>query len=373
MNAALSSAPGALRILHGADFHLDSPFSGLTPEQAVLRRSEQRLLLKRLAEAARTEEPHLILLCGDLFDSRRIFRETAQTLAQALGEISCPVFIAPGNHDFYAPDSPYAALSWPENVHIFRSSRMESIPLPQLGCTVHGAAFTSPVRDSSPLSGFSAPQDGMLHIMALHGEMEGTGPYAPISKDEAAASGLHYLALGHIHKASGLQWSGGTAWAYPGCPEGRGFDETGEKGVSFVELSPHGISSRFFPLQSRKYERLDVDLTGTQSAQQTTLAALPPNTDSDIYRIRLTGQCPAELVQLTALHRALSPRFFSLELQDHTQLPRELWRRAEEDNLTGLFLREVSRRLAAAPEDENLALALRFGLAALEHGEDIAP
>ena len=31
-----------LKLIHGADFHLDSPFSGLSPEQAAQRRRERR-------------------------------------------------------------------------------------------------------------------------------------------------------------------------------------------------------------------------------------------------------------------------------------------------------------------------------------------
>lgn len=42
-----------LNIIHGADFHLDSPFSGLSPERAAQRRGEQRDLLTRLAQLAR--------------------------------------------------------------------------------------------------------------------------------------------------------------------------------------------------------------------------------------------------------------------------------------------------------------------------------
>ena len=37
-----------LKIIHAADLHLDSPFSGLPPELAALRRGEQRLLLDDL-------------------------------------------------------------------------------------------------------------------------------------------------------------------------------------------------------------------------------------------------------------------------------------------------------------------------------------
>ena len=42
-----------IKLIHGADLHLDSPFSGLTPEQAAARRQEQRELLDRLAGLAR--------------------------------------------------------------------------------------------------------------------------------------------------------------------------------------------------------------------------------------------------------------------------------------------------------------------------------
>ena len=59
--------------------------------------------------------------------------------------------------------------------------------------------------------------------------------YGPISPGDIAASRLDYLALGHIHQASGLQREGSTYWAYPGCPEGRGFDELREKKALYVE------------------------------------------------------------------------------------------------------------------------------------------
>ena len=45
-----------IKLIHGADLHLDSPFSGLTPEQAAARRQEQRELLDRLARLARERE-----------------------------------------------------------------------------------------------------------------------------------------------------------------------------------------------------------------------------------------------------------------------------------------------------------------------------
>ena len=66
---------------------------------------------------------------------------------------------------------------------------------------------------------------------------------------------------------------------------------------------------------------------------------------------------------------------WSAQVRDRTRVRRDLWDRAEEDTLTGLFLRNMRARLSAAgPEErETLELAVRFGLAALEHGEDCRP
>ena len=360
-----------LRILHAADFHLDSPFAGLTPEQAQRRRGEQRALLDDLAALARAEQVQLVLLPGDLLDGDRLYRETAQALLRALGSIPCPVVLAPGNHDFFSPQRVYAALDWPENVHVFTSGALERLDLPELNCAVWGRAFTAPREEASPLSGFTAPRDGLLHLGCLHGDAMGGTGYAPISPGDIAQSGLAYLALGHIHQCSGLQRAGDTFWAYPGCPEGRGFDETGEKGVLLAEVDKGAVSARFVPLGRRRYEILSVDLTGAESPLSAVEAALPPHTEDHIYRILLTGEGDAP--DLPALERALAGRFYGLTLRDCTRLPRDLWQRREEDTLTGLFLRELWPLWEREPDSGACQLAVRFGLAALERGEDVAP
>ena len=360
-----------LKLIHGADFHLDSPFSGLTPEQAARRRSEQRLLLDALAALAREKQADLVLLSGDLLDSETVYRETAQALARALGSIPCPVCLAPGNHDYYSPRSVYATLDWPANVHIFTTSEVESLDFPNLNCTVHGRAFTAPHQEGSPLAGFQADRSaGRLQIMAVHGDLAPQSGYGPITPLDIAASGLDYLALGHIHQFSGLNREGNTYWAYPGCPEGRGFDELGQKGVLYVEAEPGTVHAQFVPLGRRNYEILPVDITGTDPLSAV-LAALPGDTREDIYRILLTGEGDAP--DLTALEQALASRFYGLTLRDHTRLPQDLWRRREEDTLTGLFLQAMWAKCQADPDNAVLRQAARFGLAALERGEDVAP
>ena len=74
-----------VKIIHGADFHLDSPFSGLSPQRSAQRRGELRDLPRRLADLARAEGADLVLLSGDLLDGVLIYRETVRALARTEG------------------------------------------------------------------------------------------------------------------------------------------------------------------------------------------------------------------------------------------------------------------------------------------------
>ena len=356
-----------LKIIHGADFHLDSPFSGLSPDQAARRRGEQRELLDRLAALAREKGADLVLLAGDLLDSERVFRENAQALRAALAAIPCPVFIAPVNHDFYSPRSVWTSLDWPENVHIFTSDALEAVELP--GCTLWGRAFSDAHQTACPLEGLAVPGDGRLHIACVHGCVGTGNDYGPITPGEIAASGLDYLALGHVHQGSGLQREGGTWWAYPGCPEGRGFDETGEKGVLYVEAEPGRVTAQFVPLAKVRYEIITADITGPDGALFNILEALPGKTSDLICRLILTGEGDAP--NLANLQQTLAPEFYGLTLIDRTRLPQDLWARREEDALTGLFLRTMWDKCQGEPDNPLWQLAARYGLAALEGGEEV--
>ena len=92
--------------------------------------------------------------------------------------------------------------------------------------------------------------------MCVHGDTAPQSEYGPLSPAEIETSGLDYLALGHVHQYSGLRRAGETFWAYPGCPEGRGFDELGEKGVLWLEVEKGRTEAEFVPLCRRRYQIL---------------------------------------------------------------------------------------------------------------------
>ena len=363
-----------LKLLHSADLHLDSPFEALSSGKAAIRRSEQRSLLSALADLAQRERVDLVLLSGDLLDSSCAYYETGEELLRCLRRMGVPVFLAPGNHDPYVPGSPYQRLRFPENVHIFTKNAVESVLLPEKHARVYGAAFTDRRSDGLLKSFHAEREPGVFSLLCLHGEVGNAGsPYDPITEEELASSGLDYAALGHIHAASGLRKAGNTWYSWPGCPEGRGFDECGEKTVSVVTLDDGGgCSLDAVCIASRRYEQLKVDVTGADPLLAIH-TRLPDDTVRDVYRVVLTGETET-VPDLRRLYQNLCEMFFELQLRDGTRLRRDLWECAGEDSLRGIFLKKLRARYDAAENESEKQLveqAARWGLAALNNGEEV--
>lgn len=358
----------SVKILHAADFHLDSAFAASPPGLAAQRRRESRAAVERLSNYVNQNRIGVVLLAGDLFDGETVYRETVEQLTEALAGMAARVFIAPGNHDFYSARSLYATLDWPENVHIFKTAEMERVDLPELNCAVFGAAFTAPSRERGPLAGFRAPDDGTLKLGVLHTELDGAPGYGPVSREEIAASGLDYLALGHTHAFGGVCRAGGTAYAYSGCLEGRGFDECGPRGFLAGDAEPGRVDLNFVPFALRRYEILTVDVTG-KTPESALRGALPEDTLHDLFRVVFTGETDERGVDTRAILERFAPGFFHLELRDKTHIGEDVWARAAEDSLRGEFLRTLRAQYESADEEGRAAISLaaRFGLAALDH------
>ena len=360
----------SVRIIHAADLHLDSPFEGLDGDRAALRRAEQRALPETIVRRCEEQKADLLLLCGDLLDSGSIYTQTGEALLSALSRVDIPVFIAPGNHDWYSRRSPYARLAFPENVHIFSRPALECAELPGLGVRVWGAGYTANACPPLLRDVRISKREGWLDILALHAEVgRKDSPYCPVTEEELARSGFDYAALGHIHTLSGLRRAGGCVYAWPGCPEGRGFDECGRKGILQADVSAGKCELMFLPMGGREYRKLTVE--AGEDARSAVETALPQDAKRHIYRIILSGEC-VETPDLQYLRQALSDRVFHLQLVDETRPARDIWERAGEDTLTGAFLRRMRLRLEAAKDSGERAVvldALRLGLAALEGRE----
>ena len=352
-----------MKILHSADWHLDSPIHGRTQAQSDLLRQSLLQLPHKITAAAKAEGCSLMLLSGDLFDGPYT-AESLQAVKTALKEAQMPVFISPGNHDFVGTSYPWLTEAWPENVHIFTSRTVESMAIPELDCRVYGAAFTA-AEDAGLLENFQVCGDEKWHLGVFHGDPTMiSSPYGPITAEQVRSSGLTYLALGHIHKGGSFQ-AGSTLCAWPGCPMGRGFDELDAKGVNIVTLDD-GCTSRFLPLDTPRF--YDWELEAGADAAATLSSHLPGAATSDFYRITLTGE--SEPIDCDALQAQFS-QFPNLQLRDRTVPPMDLWASIGSDTLEGAYFGMLQQAMEGADPDtcRKIALAARISRQLLDGRE----
>ena len=347
-----------MKILHSADWHLDSPLQGHTPEQTALLRRALLAVPGKIAALCQAEQCDMMLLSGDLFDGPYT-ADSLNALRDALSEVAVPVFIAPGNHDYLGADSPWLTQSWPENVHIFTQPVLTAMEGP--GCTVYGAGFTS-MDCPGLLEGFHAEEETALCV--LHGDpTQVSSPYCPVTRKQIEDSGLAYLALGHIHKGGDLL-SGNTLCAWPGCPMGRGYDEQGEKGVLIVTVDDT-VSTRFVPLDTPRFYDLEC-------APEELEQVLPAVGSEHFYRITLTGE--SEELELSRLYDRFS-HFPNLELRDKTVRPVDPWASAGEDSFEGTYFRLLQEALEGQDEQtqKRIRLAARISRKLLDGQEVVLP
>lgn len=337
-----------MKILHSADWHLDSPLTG---RPAALRQALLEIPGK-IAALCRSEACDLLLLAGDLFDGP-YSGESLRRVREAFSSLKIPVVIAPGNHDFYGPDSPYFRDVFPENVHIFQKTELECLELPELDCAIYGAGYTG-MDCPNLLAGFRAEGPFSHKIGLLHADpVQSDSPYCPLKPQDIRDSDLSYLALGHCHKPGSFR-AGDTLCAWPGCPMGRGFDEEGVHGVLLAELS-ETVSAQFLPLNTPRFYEVSADVE--PGALEAASAVLPPVESQDFYRLTLTGYCPPvdrEALQKAFLHLP------NLEIRDKTLREADLWGVAGEDSLEGLYF----QKLKDALDTDSEVLKRRIRLAA---------
>lgn len=356
-----------MKILHSADWHLDSPLQGRTQARTAQLKAAMLGLPHQVAAAARAHGCDLMLLSGDIFDGPAS-PESLKAVKDALKEAEIPVCIAPGNHDYVGAASPWLTEVWPENAHIFTAPTVESVGIPALDCRVYGAAFTGPRMDAQ-LEGFRAAQEEAYAIGIFHGDPTQSGsPYNPVTAEQIRNSALHYLALGHIHKGGQLR-SGATLCGWPGCPMGRGFDELGEKGVYLITLEDT-CQIEFLPLDTPRF--YDWECPVGEDAAAALEKLLPAVGNDNDYRVTLTGE--SEPLDLEALSTRFS-QFPNLLLRDRTVPPLDLWAGAGEDTLQGVYFTMLKKSLDGQDEKtcRRILLAARISRQLLENQEVTLP
>jgi exonuclease SbcD len=260
-----------VRILHFADLHLDTPFRWATPELARSRRQALRDVLRRICELAVEHQVDALTCGGDLYENERFTPDTAaflQATFAALGPL--PVFLAPGNHDWFGPRSLYSQVQWSPNVHMFVEARLSPVSLVD-GFTLWGAAHQAPANTRGFLDDFRVDRGG-VHVALFHGseqhafglQEEGKVPHAPFRAEQIPQAGLHHALLGHFHTPTEAP-----THTYPGNPDPLTFGETGARGPVLLTVSDQGAVARErFTVATSAVHDVSVDLSGVTHSDE---------------------------------------------------------------------------------------------------------
>ena len=262
----------SFKIIHFADLHLDAQFAwaGAHSDSARRRRQGLRDALLRIVRLAKEVEADAIFCGGDLYEHERATPDTAAFLKDVFAN-SAPlrVFIAPGNHDCYVPDSLYALNDWSPNVHVFHEDRLQSVELAP-GLTLWGGAHLAPRGTSNFLERFQTSDEGM-HLALFHGsenagfaqQEEGKAQHAPFDAAEIPRAGVHHAFLGHYHRPRDAEHH-----TYPGNPDPLAFGEKGDRGAVVAIVKRDGnIERQRHAVASTTVHDVQLDVTGCHTQQ----------------------------------------------------------------------------------------------------------
>ena len=262
-----------MRIVHFSDLHLDSPFAwaGATGEAARQRRQALRDTLVRIVDLTRTVNADALFCGGDLYEHEYFRPDTAEFLKHTFADLApLPIYVAPGNHDWYGPQSLYAQVDWSENVHVFREASLREVELSN-GLWLWGAAHLGPANTGNFLNGFRVEHSG-IHVALFHGAERtwfaeqgiGKQPHAPFDAHEIETAGLAHAFLGHYHRPKD-----GEFHTYPGNPDPLEFGEDGERGAIVATIGPEGrIERERHRVAVSEVHDLELDVTGFTTQQQ---------------------------------------------------------------------------------------------------------
>ena len=360
-----------MKMIHTADLHLGSALAQLPKEKARRRGEELLQTFARLAEYAKREGVYGVLIAGDLFDGEKTPRYWIRAVLSVVRAAS-PVrfFYVTGNHD----ENPFdAGEALPENLYRFDKARgFYTYALPE-NVTVSGIDYAA-MGDRNVYQTLALSPE-TFNIVMMHGNLV-QSQYP--DKDAVCLPnlwnrGIDYLALGHIHnppQSAALGTRG--KYRYAGCLEGRGFDETGEKGAWLLEIRDKKlVVETFLRFAERTVYEITVDLSGVKDileARDLALKTASVARDKDVVKLRLKGRVGLEIRRdIPRLATLFENSFFHCKIEDETAAEWNLAAFEKDASLRGEFVRQLSASLL--PEDIK-SDALAFGLAALA-GEDI--
>jgi len=341
--------------------------TNLNSEDANIRRNEILNSFLNVIEYAHNNEIGIILISGDLFDVKNISASVRGTVKNGIEKYpDIRFYYLKGNHDddnFLTENE-----SVPENLMLFGD---EWKTYEDGEISIHGIELNE--NNNSSASDTLRLDKRRFNIVMLHGQDSTSS-----AKDRAEVinimqyrnKGIDYLALGHVHsfKAEKLDERG--RYCYPGCLEGRGFDEAGEHGFAVVEIDDNKNFDIIFVNQSkREVYDLNVNISDCENSydiEQYISQVIEKNEceGKDYVKINLTGTYDVERdLNLELLRQRFYRDYFAFRIEDKTIRSINADNYMGDESLKGEFIRLVMNDDSISENDKGQII--HYGLMAL--------
>lgn len=351
-----------MKIIHTADLHLGSPIDSKLQSLSSERKAEIRNSFSRLCQYARNNAIQIILLSGDTFDSDHPFKKDKKyfyDIIKANSDIS--FYYLRGNHDLDRDSQ-----DKPANLYLFEYSWTsyeleDNIVLSGIERTKKNNTSFYDTRKLNP---------DKTNVVLLHGALSDSLGQDRICLKKLKEKNIDYLALGHIHSYQGGKIDDRGIYCYPGCLQGRGFDEIGEKGFVLLDIKDKKVSSSFVPFSKRVIREETVDISHLTSIYEiiSQIKKQVSFKSEDIYRIILTGDIPIDNdFNELDISKELGDICRFINIKNRTNFDIDYQSLGKQFSLKGEFVRNVREDTSLTEEDKKEIITL--GVRALERKE----
>ena len=250
--------------IHTSDWHLGKPFGQFEEDLRGRLREARHSIIERMASLAHDRNARLVLVAGDVWDSREpsaaILRQSLNAMA---GHEPLQWALLPGNHDLAREGGMWERLASgadrPGNVHLLLSEQPfeveDGVFLLPAPCRVK-----DPGRDLTAwMDGEETPK-GAIRIGVAHGSIQDFSSERPhssmINPNRVETGNLDYLALGDWH---GTVKVGDRCW-YSGTPEPDRFRKNQSGNCLLVQIEAAGEKPFVESIKTRQFAWADSDI-----------------------------------------------------------------------------------------------------------------
>ena len=358
-----------MRIIHCADLHLDSKIEGLPTEKSRIRREEILHSFERMCDYAAEHNVAAIIIAGDMFDTAKVTARTKGRVVKAIQDNRDIDFIyLSGNHD---EDNFISGLeSCPQNLKVFGD---EWCTYNYGNVNVSGVRFNG--KNSQTVYDTLKLDEQAFNVVVMHGQVVGyksADAAETVSIPALKGKGIDYLALGHYHTFSEGDIDERGKYVYSGCLDGRGFDETGNKGFVLIDVDGKDAEYQFVCFSSRKLYEYVYDLSLDKDFAQTRNNIVRDLDNkygkNSLIKVVLKGDRATDFdVDKNGLSLRLNEEYFFVKVNDKTQLKINIDDYVDDKSILGEFIRSVWQSPLSEQEKSDVIMC---GINALK-GEEI--